>query len=178
MVKIATKIWKAAESVLKVDLASNVTITGAAVLDSFFSGATAWEGVAKDVTYVEPFGDVEKIDLQGTSADGFQNAELEEKPAVLGELSGTLVLPGDEVVETFFYDAGTAVAGTHTRYRAGKASVRKLAFLINLDDGTDEVSFAITNAIVTSKDSKIGGADAHWEVTFTAKALPRDCYGN
>ena len=105
------KVWFAKEAVVKIDLAANVTITTAALLDSFFSGATAIEGVMKDITITEPFIDVDKIDLHGTDGSGFQNGELEEKPAALCEISGTLILPGDEVIESFLYDAGTAVSG-------------------------------------------------------------------
>ena len=171
------KVWFAKETVCKVDLASNVTITDSAALDSFFSTATAIEAVMKDVSITEPMSKAEKIDLQGTDTNDFQNAEMEEKPSNNAEISGTLILTGDETVETFFYDAGTAVAGTHTRYRAGKATVRKLAFLLNLDDGTDEVSYALTNVHITDKDTKITGADVHYEITFTGVCLPRDMHG-
>ena len=138
------EIWFASDTVFKLDLASNVTITGAAALDTFFSSATAIEGKTKDVTITEPMRDAAKIDLQGTDSGGYQNAEMEEKQGDNAQIEGTLILDGDELVESFFYDAGTAVAGTHTRYKAGLAAIRKLAFLVNLDDSTDEANVAIS----------------------------------
>lgn len=170
-------IWFAKNAVVKIDLSSNVTITGAAALDTFFSGGSAITGQMKDISITEPKGDMDKIDLLGTDASGYQNAEAEEKPAVNGEVSGTLILDGDEVLESFFYDAGSAVAGTHTRYSPGLATVRKISMLLNLDDGTDEVNIALDNAYPTAKDMKVTGADGHFEITFTAKCLPRDFYG-
>jgi len=170
-------VWKAANTVCKINTASNVTITSAAVLDSFFSAATSIEASMKDVTITEPMGKAEKIDLQGTDSSGYQNAEMEEKPANVAEISGTLILKGDEVIEGFIYGGGTAIAGTHTRYSPGLASVPKLAILVNLDDGTDEVSIAMDNVYFTEKDTKISGADSHFEISFTAVCLPRDFYG-
>ena len=134
------EIWHAKQAVVKMDLASNVTVTTAAALDTFFSGGSAITGKMKDITITEPTPDMEKIDLLGEDTDAFQNAEAEEKPPVNAEITGTLVLDGDELIENFFYDAGTSIAGTHTRFRNGKAAVRKIAILLNLDDGTDEVN--------------------------------------
>lgn len=170
-------VWFAKNTVCKVDLASNVTITTLAALDTFFSGGTAVEASMKDVTITEPIVGAEQINLQGTDVSGYQNAEMEEKPPKEAEITGTLILRGDEVLETFFYDVGTDVNSTHTRYSPGLAAIRKLAFLINLDDGTDEVNIAMTNVYPTDKDFKISGADGHYEVTFTAKCLARDFAG-
>ena len=173
---MAVKVWKAAESVIKIDQAADVTLSASTVLDTAFASGTAIQGVMKDITVTEPIGDVEKIDLLGSDTDGFQNAEIEEKPAGLVEIQGTAILPGDEVVESIIYGTGTS-ATTHTTYRAGKAVTEKLALLLNLDDGTDEVSYAGTNMRVTAKDVKVTGPDGHYEITFTFKCLPRDFYG-
>jgi hypothetical protein len=176
---MAAKVWHAKESVVKLGLATSVNITAGTVLDTAFSATSAITGVMKDITVTEPMGDIEKIDLLGTDSNGFQNAEVEEKPAGLVEVSGTLILPGDEEAEQFLYDAGTATTnGTGwTTYRAGKASRRKLAILLNLDDGTDEVNYAGTNMYPTARDAKVTGADGHYETTFTVKGLPRDWFG-
>lgn len=174
---MATKVWFAKEAVVKIDLASNVTITTAAALDTFFGSATAIEGIMKDITITEPLPDVEKLDFHGTDTGGYQNAELEDKPAIMAEISGTLILPGDEVIEKFLYDAGTAISTTHTRYSPGLAAIRPLALLLNLDDSTDECNYAITNARATARETSSTGADGHFETTFTLKCLPRDFKG-
>ncbi|MCH7771383.1 MAG: hypothetical protein IIA49_10290, partial [Bacteroidetes bacterium] len=63
----------------------------------------------KNTTFTEPTRKAEKIDLQGTDSGGYQNAELEEKPGDNGQVEGTLILKGDEVIEAFIHDAGTAI---------------------------------------------------------------------
>jgi len=171
------KIWTAREAVVKIDFAANVALTTASPLDTFFSASTAIEGTLKDITVTEPSGEVEKIDLHGEDANGFQNAEGEEKPFSMAEVTGTLVLPGDEVSESFLYDSSAAIDGTHTRYRSGTATRGRIALLLNLDDGTDEVNYAFDNGWRTAKDAKSTGADGHFEVTWTLKCLPRDFYG-
>lgn len=171
------KIWHAKEAVVKIQLASATTITTSAALDTFFSSGTAIAGVMKDISITEPMGDVDKLDLLGQDTNGFQNAELEEKPAGMVEVTGTLILPGDEGIEPFIYSVGSAINGTHTRYTAGYATRRKLALLLNLDDGTDEVNYAGNNMLPTARDSKVTGADGHFETTITLKCLPRDWYG-
>ena len=173
---MASKIWFAKESVIKLDLASNISI-GTAALDTYFSTGSAIQGVMKDITVTEPIPDVDKIDLLGTDSSGFQNAELEEKPAAMVEISGTMILPGDEVSESILYGTSSQTGGTHTRYRSGIATRRKIAFLLNLDDSTDEVNYAGDNMLMTSKDVKVTGADGHYEVSTTIKGLPRDWYG-
>lgn len=174
---MANKVWSACEAVIKIDSAADVTITESAALDTFFSSGTAIEGIAKDISVTEPIGDADKIDLLGADTNGFQNAELEKKPAGLVEISMTAILPGDEVAMAELFGAGTAIDTTHTRYTVGKCSKTSIALLINLDDGTDEVNYAGTNLYVTAHDVKVTGADGHFEVSMTLKGLPRDWYG-
>lgn len=171
------KVWVAPEAVIKMAPASSVTISASAVLDTEFAAATAVTGVMKDITVTEPQRDADKIDLLGTTSN-FQNAGLELKPANMVEVSGTAILPGDEVSEPFIFGStATAAGGTHTTYRGGQTNQSAVAVLINLDDGTDEMNYAGTNMRVTASDSKVTGADGHWEVTWTLKCLPRDWYG-
>jgi len=173
-----TKVWYAKEAVIKVGLASAVTISTASALDVFFSGGTtgtAIEGVMKDVSITEPTLDVDKIDLLGTTSS-FQNAELEEKPAGMVEVTGTAILPGDEVSEAILFGTVTGATG-FTRYRSGLATARKLAFLLNVTDGTDEVNYAGNNMVMSAHETKVTGADGHFEVTWTLKCLPADWFG-
>ena len=57
------------------------TVGTDAALDSLtFTNSSTLEGLAKNVTIVEPEGAVEKEDLLGVDTNNFQNAELVEKP--------------------------------------------------------------------------------------------------
>jgi len=173
-----TKVWHAKEAVIKVDLNSAITITTAGALDTFFTGTVTGKtitGVMKDITITEPSIDVEKIDLMGNTSS-FQNAELEEKPASMVEVSGTAILPGDEVSESVFYPTVDGPSG-FTRYQPGQSSITKVALLLNLDDSTDEVSYAGVNMVVSARESKVTGPDGHFEVTWTLKCLPKDWFG-
>lgn len=173
-----TKVFFPKEATIKIDAAADVTISAGTVLDTAFSSATAITGQIKDIDNVKsPVGDVEIIDLFGTDANGYQNAEFEEKPAPIAEFSGTVIIPGDELMESEIFGSGTSAGGTHTTYTPGKATRTKLAVLLNVDDGTDEVNWACTNAIMTTHESKFTGADGHLEASVTFKVLPRDWFG-
>lgn len=170
------KIWHAREAVMKV--ASDITITGAAALDTFFSSGSVITGVMKDITFKEPTGEVDQVDLLGTDGNGFQNAEGELKPYSMAEVSGTMILPGGLVTEGFFYPAGSTVAGV-TRFQPGKGTIanrRTPSVLLNLTDGTYTTNVVVDNAWVTAKEIKVTGADGHFEITGTLKCLPRDYY--
>src|SRR4030042_3163531 len=174
------KVWHARETEVEFSLASAVTISTSAAIDTFFTGSSM-AGNMKNVTIVVPEGAIEKIDLLGETSN-FQNAELEMKPYGLATISGTLVLPGDEVLETFFMGpSGTVVTGGFTRYQAGSSATSskrpQIAILVNLTDGTDEVSIVLDDAYITKLgDKKISGADGHWEMDFEAVCLPSDYY--
>lgn len=168
-------LW-AKNGTFKMDAAADVTLSATTVLDTAFASATAVTGQFKDLSVDAMNNDPDIIHLVGTTSD-FQNAEIDEKPPGLFTISGTLVLPGDEVMEAEALGSGSAAGGTHTTYRLGKASLTKVAFLINIDNSSEEVNFASTNSIVSKYSPKLGGADGHWEVDFELKCLPRDFYG-
>lgn len=172
------KIWFPKEATIKIDAAADVTIAadGSTVLDTAFSSATAIEGQMKDISITSPVGDVEIIQLMGVDGNDFQNAELEEKPPGLFEISGTIVVPGDELIESELFGAGTS-ATTHTTYLPGKATRTKVAMLWNLDDSTDEVNWAVSEAIVTEYNPSTTGADGHVEASITLKGLPKNFFG-
>ncbi len=172
------KVWQARETTIKLDTADNITITTADNLSTFFSSSPDITATAKNVTIVEPEGDVDKIDLLGVDASGFQNAELEEKPFGLAQITGTLVLDSVDRIEDFALGTGTTVATDYTRYRVGDGNRPDCAVLISLTDGTNEVYFAMDNAKFTRiGDIKISGPDSHWEQDFKIVCLPRDFYG-
>ncbi len=180
-------LWRAPHAEVKVDLASNVTLTTSAALDTFFSSATSISGKMKNVSVVVPEGDVELVNYLGVTSS-FQNADLDQKPFSIAELSGTLILGHDEVLEGqtahthLFFGAGTAISTTHHRYQAGSITTGDFdrpesAWLINITDGTDEVNMVLDNAFITKfGDVKIDGADGHWEVDVTVKCKPADFY--
>jgi hypothetical protein len=172
-----TKLWKARETVLRALAA--ITVNTTQLLDAQVASG-AIESKCKNVTVVEPEGAIDKQDFLGETSD-FQNAELDEKPFGLARISGTLVQDGDEVLETFAFGSGTAITATHHRYQAGLSTSGKTrvaaAFLVNLDDGTDEVTILLNNAwIIKLGDRRIAGPDGHWEQDFEAVCLPKDYY--
>jgi len=174
------KVWQARETVLRV--ADAISVNDTSLLDSQVSSG-AIESNVKNLTIVEPEGAIEKIDLLGETS-GFQNAELDFKPFGLASISGTLVHPGDEVLEPWAFGDGTAVPSgspTHHRYQAGDSTSGKTrkaaAFLVNLDDGTDEVTILLNNAYISKLgDRRIASADGHWEQDFEAFCLAKDFY--
>ena len=181
------KLWKPKHiRSVKIALASAITITGSAALNTFFTGTTGntnmVQAFSKTLTIAVPEGAVDKVDFLGVDTNSFQYAELEDKPFDVGGISGTLVLNDDEVLETFFYGTGTAVSTTHMRYQAGilSASGRPdIAILVDIYDpvSSKEVECVITNARITKLgDIKISGPDSHFEVEFNAVCLPRDFY--
>jgi hypothetical protein len=172
---VNVKLWTAKEAVVKIDAAGTSSFAANVVLDTAASSATAITGQFKDISVTSAIGDAEKVDLMGITSS-FQNAELEEKPAGLAEISGTLVLPGDELMSSEIFGAGTSAGGTHTTYQTGLATRTAVEFLVNYDDGTDEINWAVDNAIVTQWDVS-NAADGHVEISFTMKALPRDFIG-
>jgi len=180
-------LWRAPHTDVKIADASTVTVTTAALLDSFTSGDTDIDGKMKSVTIVVPEGDVEGINLLGTESivgSNFQTMILDQKPFGLAELSGTLVLDGDEILTNnskhLFFGSATAVSGTHSRYRAGSVTTGandrpQVTIAVNLTDGTDEVTMLLDNAYITKMgDIKIDSADGHWEFDVTMKCKPGD----
>ena len=181
-------LWRAPHAEVKVDLASNITLTTSAALDTFFGSSTSISGKLKNVSVVVPEGDVELINFLGVTSS-FQNTELDQKAFGLAELSGTLILGHDEVLEGqtshthLFFGAGVSInSGAHYRYQAGKITNGEFirpdcAWLINITDGTDEVNMLLDNAFITKfGDVKIDDADGHWEVDVTVKCKPADFY--
>jgi len=169
-------IFEAKRGTIKIDAAADITISASTVLDTAFASATAITGQVKSIDIDTGVPDVEPVDLIGTTSS-FQNMELEEKPAKIVTVSLTVVLPGDEVSESEIFGSGTAAGGTHTTYRTGLATRTKLAWMYNLDDGTDEVNFAGTNARLAEEWTLKHTADGHAEVTFKLKCKPTDFYG-
>ena len=172
---VNVKVFFPKDATIKIDAAGTSSFAANTVLDTAASAGMAITGQFKDISITLPIGDVEKIDLMGTTSS-FQNAELQENPAGLCEVSGTIIIPGDELLESEVFGTGTAAGGTHTTYQTGLASKTAVEVLLNVDDGTDEVNFAIDNAHITEYNPTMS-ADGHLEASVTFKCLPRDAFG-
>lgn len=170
-----TNIFFPKEATIKIDAAGTASFAANGVIDTAASSATTITGQFKDISITLPTADVEKVDLMGTTSS-FQNAEMQENPAGLCEVSGTIVIPGDEMMEGEIFGSGTAAGGTHKTYQAGLATRTRVEVMLNVDDGTDEINFAITNAYVTEYSPSMN-ADGHLEASVTFKCLPKDAFG-
>lgn len=168
-------VFYAKNGTFKIDAAADVSLSNSTVLDTAFASGTAVEGQFKDISVEVSNNDPDIIHLVGVS-NSYQNAAMEEKPPGLVEISGTLVLPGDELIEAELFGSATA-ASTHSTYRMGQATLTQVAFLINADNGSEEVNFAGTNMICTEYKPSLTGADGHFEVSLVLKCLPVDFYG-
>ena len=169
-------VFRARHITLKV--ASTITITSASTLPSIFDGATPLTiTAAKNVTIVEPEKESEKIDQLGIDSNNFQNAQLEEKPTGLAEISGTLVHDGDEVLEAYYYGAAS-VAGPsgYTRWQVGQGSNQSCALLAYVNDGTKVVSFVLDAARITKLGEAKLAADGHMEQDFKAVCLTKNFF--
>lgn len=153
------------------------TVAANVVLDTAASAGRTVTTQFKDVTITAPVADVTKVDLIGTTSS-FQNAEKDEGTAPFGEISGTLVLGGDELTEAEIFGSGTSAPGspTHTTYQPGLAARTEVEVLVSWDNGSEEINFVITNANITQWNLT-QTADGHAAVALTFKCLPRDFYG-
>lgn len=169
-----TKIFFPKEATIKIDASGDVSTSASTVLDTAFASASTITGQFKDISITVPNADVEIVNLMGVTSS-FQNAEIQENPAPLAEISGTIVVPGDEIMELEVWGSGTAAGGTHTTRQPGLATRTKLALLINLDDGTDEVNISIDDAYMTEYSPSMG-SDDHAEASVTFKCLPKNFF--
>lgn len=198
-ITVAPKLWKAKETKVYLDLSSALFSGGAPAtgtqLETQFTASSSEDQVQaymKNVTVVEPESDMEMTSFVGVDSAGFQNAELDEKPFTLGQLSGTIVLPDSKLFERL-YEGGTGTTlGTdvaYTRWQPGILANRpKISALVQLRNltgglggGTSTLvrakSFLLHNAWMTKfGDIKLSDPEGHWESEIMIKCLPRDFY--
>lgn len=163
---------------ITIKVASLITIGSGSTLPSTFDGASpVTVTTAKNVTIVEPERESEKIDQLGIDSNNFQNAQLEEKPTGMGEISGTLVHDGDEVLEPYYYGAAS-IAGPsgYTRWQVGQGSNQSCALLAYVYDGTKQVAFVLDSARITKLGEAKLSVDGHMEQDFKAICLPKNFY--
>jgi len=142
---------------------------------------------AKNVTVTIPKSEVELVPLLGETAQSIganipvattaQNVILDEKNYSMGQISGTLVLRGDEDFETLIFGAGTAITGGYTRYGMGDSVIGRVkvgALLVDLYNGSERISVVMCNIYMNLGDLKPTGADGHFEVDFDGACLPEN----
>lgn len=180
-------VTKFSARVAKVKYSSSaIEFDTTALLDA--ESTTATLASVKNITIAIPKGEIEQIPLLGetTSSIGAgipntsvsQNAFLDEKNFGLCVVTGTLVVRGDEDFEAMIVGAGTSVTGG-TRYTFGdsqssKKRVTDGALIIDLDNGTQIVTFALGNVYMNFGELKPTGADGHFEIDFEATCLPEN----
>lgn len=159
-----------------VKIAADITIPAADSFEPAFSGGTAIEGYMKDVSITPPEGAVEMEAMLGEGTSGHQHAMFNESAYEPAEVSGTLVVPEEDLLHEMVYGAGDS-AGTHTQWRPGDGSrPTDYAVLVKLDNGVDEYEILLNNVVANFGDVSLTGADGHFEVEFTATCLPVDYY--
>lgn len=144
---------------------------------------------AKNVTITPPKSEVEQIALLGESTVSigagnpdtgvYQNAFMDEKNWTNWTATGTLVLTGDEVLETLIAGTGTAITGSYTRYTFGSTTSSKTrvvvgAMLFDLYNGSERATVVMSNVYVNLGEIKPTAVDGHFEVDFDAACLPEN----
>jgi len=161
--------WAAKQATVKFIDDSSVTLDSSTKYDTQFSSGTEVTAYMKDATITPPELTVEPIHTLGSDSNGFQNAYTEEKPAGMAMLSGTMVMQGDEIFETWFTGATNATGYTDYMYNSDKRSEK--AVLVKFSDSTDEVDIVLKTAFIKLGERKPTGVDGHWEQAFEAKCL-------
>ena len=172
-------VFKTREATIKMS-ASAITIDASGPIDADFTGAADLQ--VKNITVTAPEGALEILTFLGETS-GFQNAAIEQKAYTMASVSGTLVLDGDEqvIINIMGGATGDAITGGYTRYQIGESTsgdARSVvsAFLLNVDNTSEEASFVLNNCIFNIKEIKPTDSDGHFEIDFEGSCLPKDFY--
>ena len=173
-----TKTYSAREGELYIAYADQITFDSSTNLSGAFSSAGhSIASAIKNITVTPPETGWDKQDFIGQNTDGFQNQLLDEKPAGVATVTGTLVLAEDETIEDYLVSGSviSAPAG-YTRRGVGESSQTVAACVVLGKGGSDkQASFAFDNARATKwGDVRISGPDSHWEQDFTIICLAKD----
>ena len=180
-------VTKFSARVAKIKYSSSaITFDTTALLDAETTTATV--ASVKNITISIPKSELEQMPLLGETGKTVgvgipntatsQNAFLDEKAYGLCVVTGTMVLRGDEDFEAMIVGAGTSVTGG-TRYTfgdsaSGKKRVTDGALIIDLDNGSEVVTFALANILMNFGELKPTGADGHFELDFEGTCLPEN----
>lgn len=153
--------------------------------------------MCKNITITSPKTESSQVPLLGASAKtagngvlvtgNFQNALTDFKNTENATISGTLALTlandGTNAAQPDFINlatgAGMNISTTHKRHTFGDSTASQVQMLtggifVAFDNGTQAGVAAMVNPTVNLGDIKPTGADGHWEIDFTATALPSD----
>ena len=181
-------VTKFSARVATIKISSTAVVFDTSTLLSAESYSTGTINEAKNITVAMPKSELEIIPLLGETAQSIgagipvantaQNAVIDEKNQTNAVVTGTVVLDGDEIFEAMVAGSGTATgSATATRYAAGdsasgKTRVKVGALLIDLDNGSEQVTVVLSNALFNLGEVKPTGADGHFEQDFEATCLP------
>ena len=184
-------LWRAPHATVYIDTSEQVnsgnTIIGeSGVLTSFMTGATVITGSMKNISIVVPEGEAEQVNFLGITS-GFQNSEFDAKPFGMAELTGTSILPQDELLmdsqgtpEHLFFGPKLAAPTSYGQYQAGSITTGvydrpEITIVVSLAEGTKVVNIALQDALITKYgEVKIDDADGHWEFEIAIKALTKN----
>lgn len=153
--------------------------------------------MCKNLTITPPKTESTQVPLLGAtsktagngvvSTGNFQNALTDFKNTENGAISGTLALTlandGASAAQPDFINlatgTGMSISTTHKRHTFGdntanQAQLLTGAIFVAFDNGVQAGVVAMVNPTVNLGDIKPTGADGHWEIDFTATALPSD----
>ena len=161
---------------VELKLASSVSLTTGAALDTFFSGGSTIV-TAKSWELNEGEQDFEQQNYHGERGDGFQNQGKVRSPK--GPATMTITVDTDDLraIQTLLYDSSETISTTHTRLRSGNAARKTVAVLSNLDDGEQECSYVMLEAEQTAPATRTTGEDGVVEYELVLKCLAKDFYG-
>lgn len=175
--------WIAKNALIYLGDSTKIHFGGTVTLSSVFATSGALiAGACKNITITPPETAQEKVDTMGQSnGGGFQNALLDEKPVGTATLTGTLLLGEDETVEDIISGSLAASPSGYARRQYGTDNTSSVqiiaAVVLNTPSNNDYITFGFDNAKFTKLgDTRIGGADGHWEQDFTILCLPKDFF--
>ena len=166
--------WNAKQAELSFAPTSSITLDGSTTYDSQFNsaGETVITAYAKDITVTPPELSTELIHTLGSDAQSFQNSYVEEKPAAMAKVEGTLVMQGDEIFETMF--TGTANVTGYMDYYINTGQRNAYDIFVHFSDGTDEIAVVLHDGFINLGDRKPTAVDGHWEQGFSFTCRPND----
>jgi len=118
----------------------------------------------------------------GVVAGSFQNQTIQVTSVGMWQVTGTLVLKGDEdFVDIIGLGTSQAITGSYTRYAVGDIAsagnfVRNTlgSFRLYLNNGSEETTLLLSNIHVSLGSVKPTGTDGHYERDFTLVCLAKD----
>lgn len=170
---MASKVkWNAKQAEVQFLASESITLDSSTTYKTQFTSGETVTAYMKDLTITPPELTTELVHTMGSDAQYFQNSYIEEKPAGMAKLEGTLIMQGDELFEQFFTGA-TNVTG-YTDYYINTTQRNNKSMLVLFDDGTDEIAIVLHEGFINLGERKPTAVDGHWEQSFTFTCRPND----